>query len=257
MSSQDDISRSDDVLYSVMWTNNADVMRQIMRVCFPDAGTVLDLTYGHGGFWDRETRVAVTGNDIKPDSPAELHHDFRAMPLADGSHDVTVLDIPYHTGEGRGKRSVMGGRFDSYRNVRELDAALRAGCAEARRLGRLGAVVKVQDYICSSHVLEMTQIVRAVLGKPYETVTLARRGKITAPNWDVEHQLSAYRNAATFLVYRWGSQTHKRRKPASNIRVLPRQQPVTCSRCGSRMARVAGSHHCQRCVTLPGMGGNG
>src|SRR5437660_370568 len=81
-------------------------------------------------------------------------------------------------------------------------AAVEKGCREARRVARLGIIVKVQDYMHASRRVLMTDWVRHALAPAelYDMVHLKQAGKITDPKWG--EQLSARTNNSTFLVFR-------------------------------------------------------
>ena len=206
-----------DRLYTVETGSSAQVVAKMLRVLFPDARTVCDLTFGSGSFWrGTDTRPAVTGIDINPQRARDVCADFTRLPFVDDAFDVAIFDPPYHTDMGRGKASVMGARFGAYPSLDRLYTAVVEGCFEADRVSRLGMIVKVQDYVHCSRLVEMTQWVREALGRPlYQRVDIVRPHKLLDPKWG--EQLSAYSNSATFLVYRHGSQLHVRRRPALEV----------------------------------------
>ena len=206
-----------DTLYTVESGTSAQVVAKLLRVLLPDARTVLDMTYGSGRFWrGTNADVEVTGIDINPGRAKHVCADFTRLPFADDSFDVAIFDPPYHTDMGRGKASVMGARFGAYPSLDRLYTAVVEGCFEADRVSRLGMIVKVQDYVHSSRLVEMTQWVRDALERPaYQRVDLVRPHKLLDPKWG--EQLSAYSNSATFLVYRHGDQRHIRRRRAAAL----------------------------------------
>jgi hypothetical protein len=204
-------------LYTVLDGTSTEAITGLLDVCFPDATTALDVTYGNGSFWDGTTHAHVTGLDINPDRAPDVVGDFRALPFADGSFDVCVFDPPYHTDMGRGKASVMGSRFGTFATLPELKEAVEQGCREAWRVARLGVIVKVQDYIHASRAVWMSRWVQDALPvEPYDFLHLTRRHKIVDPKW--REQLSVYRNHTTFWVYRKDSNVHRRRWPAGEGR---------------------------------------
>lgn len=199
-------------LYSVMVTNDTPMLiDQMMQVFFPDAKTVLDVTYGNGAFW-KGLSYDVTGLDVDPDRAKDVCADFQRLPFSDDAFDITVFDPPYHTDMGRGKASVMGGRFGTFPRIIDLHSAVRRGANEAMRVGKIGALIKVQDYCHASKIQWMPDWVKEVLGDPYDSVIQVRQRKIVDPKWGA--QLTAYRNHAVFLAYRKDGVTHKRRKIA-------------------------------------------
>lgn len=206
-----------DTLHTVEHGISAQTVAKLLRVLFPDARTVLDMTYGSGSFWrGTSTGLSVTGIDINPARARDVCADFTRLPFRDDAFDVAIFDPPYHTDMGRGKASVMGARFGAYPSLDRLYTAVIEGCFEADRVSRLGMIVKVQDYVHGSRLVEMTQWVREALERPlYQRVEVVRPHKLIDPKW--REQLSAYSNSATFLVYRHGDQRHVRRRPALEV----------------------------------------
>jgi hypothetical protein len=203
-------------LYSVSTGTNAQTIADIFRVLFPDAQTALDTTYGKGRFWSPKhpINVEVTGLDIDPSRARDIVGDFRALELTDGSYDVVIIDPPYQWDMGRGKPSVMGGRFGTYGSEAEARASVQQGCREAWRTARLGIIVKVQDHVHSQRVIWMSEWVQAALPvEPFDQVHLMREHKITDPKWT--RQLSVWRNHATFWIYRKDGAVHRARRAAS------------------------------------------
>jgi hypothetical protein len=203
-------------LYSVSTGTNAQTVAGILRVLFPDARTVLDMTYGSGRFWSPKHPVTATvaGLDLDPGRARDVVGDFRALDFPDGTFDVCIFDPPYQWDMGKGKPSVMGSRFGTYHSEEEARATIQEGVREAWRVARLGIIVKVQDHVHSSRVVWMSDWVKAALPvEPYDQTHLVRQHKITDPKWT--RQLSVWRNHATFWVWRKDGAVHRARKAAS------------------------------------------
>ncbi len=202
-------------LYTVMpTTDTASLVTQMVEVFFPDATSILDMTYGKGGFWSPEMRERVVGLDKDPTRARSVCADFTQLPFRDNAFDLAVFDPPYQTDMGKGKPSVMGGRFGHYARIVDLQYELHKGCLEAARVARLGVLVKCQNYIHGSQLVRMTRWVEGVMPMPlYDEVHQAHKSKIIDPKWG--DQLSAYRNHATFLAFRHDGPIHKRRKVAA------------------------------------------
>lgn len=144
---------------------NDAMIASVARLYIPDGAAVLDATWGKGNFWTRTDtgRFRLVGSDLASEH-AQILADFRALPFADASFDVVVLDPPYI--HAPGEREFIEQR---YRN-RETTAALgtheavmrlyAAGMAEAMRVLRPGGTcwVKCQDTV-ESHVQRWGHIV--------------------------------------------------------------------------------------------------
>lgn len=208
------------VLFSIEERPGPVVLADILNILFPDARTVLDSTYGKGVFWKKRerTRVSVVGLDLDPSSRASVRGDFTALPFSDQSFDVVAFDPPYQWDVSKKNPSIMGKRFGSYESEADALNAVMSGTREAWRVARLGIVVKVQNHIHGNRFIPMTDWVRWGFFDEYsdeyvslyDEVMVKRPGvKVIDPKW--REQLSVYRNHATFMIFRKGSQTHKRR----------------------------------------------
>ena len=202
-------------LLSVADGTSAQAVAGLLKLLFPDAATVLDATYGSGKFWSSlyPLPVRVTGLDRDPTRAVHVCGDFTQLPFADERFDVVIFDPPYHSDMGRGKASVMGDRFGTYATLPELQAAVEQGCREVWRVSRLGVIVKCMNYIHASRLVHMTKWIEDAIPSPlYDEHHLRRSHKMLDPKWG--EPLSVYRNHASFLVFRHGSQQHIRRAPA-------------------------------------------
>lgn len=136
---------------------NDAMIAHVARLYIRDGATVLDATYGNGGFWNRTdtTRFRLARADLLDVPGAGLRADFRRLPLRARSCDVITLDPPYvHVTNGSGRRNI----WSTYRNdqtiaagttCRDIAQLYRAGMAEAHRALRPGGTcwVKCQDAI--------------------------------------------------------------------------------------------------------------
>ena len=199
------------LLTSIMPGPPARIVSGMLRVLFPDAESVLDVTYGGGKFWDGSAPVAVTGLDLDPARAPHVVGDFRALPFPDDSFDVVAFDPPYHTDMGCGKPSIMGSRFGTFGTIPELREAVEQGCREAWRVARLGVVVKVQDYIHASRLVLMSDWVRAAIPmEPYDFVHGQGAAAVVDPKW--REQLSVrHQGQPTYWAFRTDGPVHRRR----------------------------------------------
>lgn len=204
---------------SVETGTSAETIAKIFDVFFPDALTVLDMTYGNGKFWDKANGLKVNGRDINPDRARDGVSDFYALDDADGSFDVCVFDPPYYTDAG--KESIMRKRFGSFEGMADLIEAVENGVREARRVARLGVVVKIQDHIHGNRLVMMSDMVRSAMApiELYDIVHVTRASRPRSRRWT--RQLSAWRNHSSYLVFRLDGTIHKARKTVRPIRAAP------------------------------------
>lgn len=194
------------MLQTIMEGKSSDVIQGIMEVLFPDAKTVLDLTYGHGSFWKFEHDLRVTGMDIRP--VADVQGSFTDAPFADQSFDVVILDPPFLT--DMSSKAIMGQQYTYYSAMNTLKMDVQWGLEEAWRVSKLGIVYKCQDYIHGAKPIWMSDWAREVLpAPPFDVVYLKQRQKMISPLW--KNQLSAWRNHSNFWIFRKDGQTHKKR----------------------------------------------
>jgi hypothetical protein len=185
------------------------IVAQILRVYFPNAENVLDMTGGDGGFWDGSELLNVTRLIVDPDRAPDGAEDFRSLPhIPDNHHDVTLFDPPHLTETGN-SGPIMGERYGSFANMAELEQAIADGSREAWRIGRLGAVVKVTDHVHGQQYVIESDWVREAIGQPpFDEVYQVRGHAMIDPKW--QEQLSAYNNGATYLIFRKDGPMHKR-----------------------------------------------
>lgn len=199
-------------LVSTMIGSNALVVASILDVLLPDAATALDVTYGSGKFWSKKypTGIALTAHDLNPARAPHGPMDFRSLAYEPGSFDVVIFDPPFQCNPGKGKPGVMSQRFSAYRDIEEMEAAVRQGVRSAWATARLGVIVKVQDHIHATRLVHMTRWVQEeVPADLYQQVNLLQRSKVRDPKWT--RQLSAWANHSSFLVFRKDGAVHKPR----------------------------------------------
>lgn len=189
------------------------------------------MTFGRGGFWLPDTRLAVTGVDLDPGRARDRVADFTHLPYEDDAFDLCVFDPPYQTDPGA--TAVIDARFGSYPTVIDLRRAVTAGVYEAARVSRVGFVVKVMDYIHASRLVRMSRWVEeAVPLDLYDYVMLESPSKIEDGRWTRQGpQLSVRSNGTLWLIYRHDGPVHRRIQPA-----LIETTPVTRFRRARRPA---------------------
>lgn len=183
-------------LFSVESRPQAEVIAEMLAICWPGTNTILDPTWGSGAFYKGQTPPTVAG-DMRSDRARDLLLDFTRLPFADKTFDVVVFDPPFQPATVDG---LIGTRFTKpVKGVVALEGLVRAGAAEAWRVCKRGVLIKCQDYIHDHKPVWMSEWLWRELGTPYEVVHVTRPGKLKASNWS--RQLSAYRNHSTFWAF--------------------------------------------------------
>lgn len=136
------------ILPSVFQGTNADLMAAVAP--FYLTGSVCDVTYGEGKWWDR----------FKPD-PFVAHDkfkldgvDFTALPEDDDTYDTVCFDPPYVISGGPSSASLAGdfqgrfgigdAKFDG--GNKAFDDLIAAGLCEAIRTSRQWVLVKCMEF---------------------------------------------------------------------------------------------------------------
>jgi hypothetical protein len=186
---------------------NAELIRDVAALYVADGATVADVTYGLGAFWRKTdtARFKLNGTDLVTTSPAV---DFRALPYADGSVDVVVLDPPYaHNGASH---MVWADRYQS-QVTRDLghDGIIdlyRAGMTEAVRVLKRGGTlwVKCQDEVESgrqklSHI-EIRAIASELQLRVEDLFVVTPGSKPSSKRW--QRQVHARKNHSFLWVFR-------------------------------------------------------
>lgn len=195
------------ILQSSSSCTSAYAIEGLLTVCFPDARTILDTTYGNGQFWVASRRT-VWGSDRDPARARHVVARYEALPFGPAAVDVVVFDPPFlpETRNGAGK---YGRRFTKVRDesggfgigaVQALRFSVLSGLQEARRVARLGVIIKVQDTIHSRRPIWMSMWLWEACGEPYDFLTVRAKSKMQAISW--QRQLSVRRNHTTYWVYR-------------------------------------------------------
>lgn len=140
---------------SVMTGTNADLIAAVADLYL--TGSVLDVTYGEGKWWDRFTPAPFFFHDkFKVDGV-----DFTALPEDDNSIDTVCFDPPYVISGGKSTGALadvgfqdrygignhnLGGWTNSAGGNASLHDLVRAGLAECVRVSRRFVLVKCMEF---------------------------------------------------------------------------------------------------------------
>jgi hypothetical protein len=141
------------ILPSVFQGSNADLLAAVAP--FYLTGSVCDVTYGEGKWWDRFKPTEFVAHDkFKGDGV-----DFTALPEADNTYDTVCFDPPYVISGGESSASLADdfqGRFgigsknlgagDCPTIAHQFERLLREGLSEAGRVSRSLVLVKCMEF---------------------------------------------------------------------------------------------------------------
>lgn len=192
------------VLYSSM-DARPGLVGEFISICFPDAKTVLDITWGKGKLWTDKDHEhwKIWGSDLDPSRGKDFVADFTCLPILEMAVDIVVYDPPFL---GDSAHGLMGRRF----GVLESERTTQIGAGEALFAARLGVVAKCQDHIHGSRPVWMSQWLIDVLGAPYDFMAVRQPSKLIGHNWDKANQLSVWRNHSTYFAWRKDGNQHRR-----------------------------------------------
>ncbi len=148
------------ILPSVFQGTNADLMAAVAPYYL--TGSVCDLTYGEGKWWDRFTPDPFTAHDkYKLDGV-----DFTDLPETDNTYDTVCFDPPYvisgtHSSDrlgdefqnryGIGLHNIKLARGDTA-GTSAFEEMIVAGLSEAVRVSRDWVLMKCMEFSQGSHV---------------------------------------------------------------------------------------------------------
>lgn len=192
------------------WTDNGDLVADVLNLYAAPGMRLLDATYGRGIWWSCKHRWP----------PTSMEHqnkglwDFYNAPFVDASWDVVLYDPPYVCKGGRATSGVrdMDDRYGlttapaSPRGVQDL---VNGGLTEMARITAPKGIIlcKVQDYISSGKLWPgtyLTQRTAYCLGLEVLDIFVPRFGSRPQPSGRT--QMHARRNISTLFVFRKGKQ---------------------------------------------------
>jgi hypothetical protein len=139
---------------------SAHVIRDIFAEHFPGPVSVLDVTYGLGGFWRwpyQAAGITLTTSDLDLRRKADHHWDFRFLsdgPCPRGSFDVICFDPPF-TAAGCSEWAHRYGLCRKHRGPRntvEVGLWLIQGVGHACMVAKKGVIVKYKDCVESGEL---------------------------------------------------------------------------------------------------------
>lgn len=132
---------------SVMVGTNADLIAALADLYL--AGSVCDVTYGLGKWWDRYRPAELVAHDIDTEKGDGV--DFTALPEPNNTYDAVCFDPPYIP-QGGVKDAAVGQRFRrGFGLVQRSEAVLweliESGLSESARVSRGFVLVKCMDFV--------------------------------------------------------------------------------------------------------------
>jgi hypothetical protein len=224
--------------------SNAETTRILLHCFLRDAHTAIDLTHGAGRFWadPYPPGLTIVTNNIDPEAQTDLHVDFTATGIPDGSYDVAAYDPPHlpHLGA----TSFFATRYGTVRSTDGFQAMIEAGVREAWRISRVGIIVKLTDAPNGGAYLPLTSwAYEALRAEPCYVMHIVGR---PTPRPAGEEGQAPRNNGADWLVFR-----HDGKRYPSFNKLYERQ----VSRFEREQARLQPPRPCRNCDALLPEGG--
>ena len=167
-----------------VFSESPQAVAAILAQHFAEATRIIDPTGSIGVFYrDLPEHVKATRGDIRPEVSPDYIGDFRSIPFADASFDVSFFDPPYKRGS-RNKGTTTDRYAQRYgvapNNENAATKLYYEGIPELFRVARSGVVIKMQDaadghtfhdrrYLVTKRVEELTGL------RPHDTVLIHRK----------------------------------------------------------------------------------
>lgn len=143
------------VVFTGHYGRNDGLIANVARLYIADGATVLDVSWGNGGFWRRcdTDRFRLIGSDLHALTGIQARADYRQLPYRQAIADVVVIDPPYVPVTSKADRVIhatyrnnVSGLGQHYSDILEL---YRGSMTEAMRVLRPGGTcwVKCQDLV--------------------------------------------------------------------------------------------------------------
>lgn len=168
-------------------------------------GSVLDVTYGLGRWWNKFVPEVFTGCDIDVEkSPLGISVDFTDLPFDNNSFETVVFDPPYKM---NGRSHVFAGDdkygVDGYIKVSDRIDLILDGLDECCRVANSFIILKCQDQVSSGSMVWQTRIF-SDYAEGFVGVrlidSLMVRGARKQPGG--RRQIHAHRDYSTALVFK-------------------------------------------------------
>lgn len=133
---------------------NADLMAAVAPLYL--TGSVLDVTYGRGKWWDRFIPDPFVFHDLALDGV-----DFRDLPHADREFETVCYDPPYISAGGKSTVPRLAEVFrdgfglDAGRTAGEFDNLVMDGLTEVCRVADRWLLVKCMEFVGSAKFVDM------------------------------------------------------------------------------------------------------
>lgn len=186
------------------WPTNGHLIADVASL-YP-LETVLDTTYGKGGFWTQCMPPQLITNDIDSKSEATHHYDFRWLPWDYKEVQSVVFDPPYKL-NGTPALGEFDSRYGIDEPMRWQDrmSLIVEGAMDCARVARQLLLVKCQDQVVSGKIVWQTlEVIDAVEAQDFGLIDRFDMLGGGRPQPAGTRQVHAWNRPSTLLVFERG-----------------------------------------------------
>lgn len=173
------------IVPSVITGPNAELIRSVAPLYLN--GSVLDVTYGGGKWWELYRPDPFTFHDLALDGV-----DFRTLPHADREFDTVAYDPPYTESGGESTGSVAAANFQSRYGIGVRNIAYQRGRVDNLILDGLTEVCRVASQFVLVKCMEYAQGPSNGNGKDFHDVPTMVTNAAAAVGWTKHDQIVHY-----------------------------------------------------------------
>lgn len=197
---------TDPVMAHGAWKTNGQMILDVARLGYI-GDTVLDMTYGIGGWWTdyQPDPDGFVGVDLDPSKdPRGNSVDFTDLPFSEASFDTVAYDPPYKLNGTPDPGLDHRYGVDKPATIAQRHELMILGLLEAKRVSREYVLAKCQDQVCSGRMWWQTDMLtRVAEADPFPC---RKVDSLQMPSYRAQphgrRQVHARRNFSTLLVFR-------------------------------------------------------
>ena len=187
------------------WPTNGHLIADVASLYLHPDDTVLDATYGRGGFWTEYRPPNLITNDLNGLLMAEYTHDFRNLGFDANTFDVVAFDPPYKL-SGTPALGDFDNRYGIDEPATRTDrlALISDGFIECMRISKRLVLAKCQDQVNGGRIHWQTHMLHQAAYNSYSDWRLLDRFDMigtSRPQPSGTRQVHARGRGSTLMVF--------------------------------------------------------